>query len=425
MSRFPNYDPFRIEFQRTDGVQRPEAPYDEPGTWHDDTHHDLLTGCFPAVTMILDYELTGADPSTGLWTVTVTPLTTQTGSAGADGLAPASISFTAAATALSDVVLGLIDAASEAAELLLPEDLAEWERFRSYVTLSVSPTAAEVLRFTSTASGNTFQVEITAPVGNGSTLTTIASPDDSVLTVGCYAAIDRTRGFNDQGQPFLKLVEASTPAADLVGPVWLGVGTEPLDPGDAYRVYSQANNVPLVRFGHVRAAGTKAIPNGSIDTPVYVLHTATGTFPSGAVTDAAGAAAGATANVWTMTPVVVNDTLYQMQIVFGSETVVLTYLSDAGALATEITAGMLAQLNLYNVAGGPLEGITGVDGATLVLTGPADGRSFVVTSIGVGDMGEAETTPGVTTHILHPRDEFIAVSPGIGSAPISVPHPTA
>lgn len=427
MSRFPTIDPFRIPFQPTDGVARPEAPLDEPGTWHDDTYHDLMTGCFPALLNVIDAELTGNDPSTGDWVVTVTPQETQQGGASADGLQAASITFTAAADSLADVVLGLIQASEDAATLLDPADLPDWERFYSYVQLSVSPTGAEHLRFTARNTGDTFLVEITAPAGNGSTQTVISTPDDTTLAVGCYAAIDRTQGangYNEQGQPFLTLVSSTTPAADLIGPIWLGTNTEPLDQGDAYRVYAQGSDVPLVRFGHVRAAGTKGIPASSVETDVYVLHTETGTFPPGTVTDAAGAAEGATANVWTLTPVVVNSQEYQLQIEFGTETVVLTYLSDGTAADTEITAGMLAQLQAYNGAGGPLEGITGVDGATLVLTGPADGTSFTPSNI-TGDMGPVETTAGVTTHIQHPRDKFLARSPGIGSAPIRVPHPTA
>lgn len=421
----PPTDPTRIFNQRTD-LARPELRYAEPGMWWNSGEHDLLTGCFPAMTAVTDAELTGADPSTGVWTVTVTPITTQQGSAGADGMAPASISFTAAATALSAVVTGLITAADDSSELISADDLAEWSRFRSYVDLSVSPSGATFLRATSVASGMEFLLEVTAPAGNSSTVTVITAPSTTTVKVGFYVAIDRTRGlngYNEQGQPYLALIDANTPAADIVGPVYKGADTEPVESGYAFREYDESSNVPLIRYGQVLAYAEKAIDFASGPVPVYVRHTDAGDFLAGMATDQAGAEAGATANVWTMTPAVANDTLYQLEIQYNGEVEVLTYLSDGTAADTEITAGLLAQLNLRNGEGQPLEGITGVDGATLVLTGPADGRSFVATSIGVGDAGEVETTPGVTTHTLLTRgDEFVAQSIRIGSVPVNVPR---
>jgi len=425
---FPPRDLGRVQFQRNDLI-KPHLRYGEPGTWWDGHRKDLISGCFAAVVMTVDAELTGVEPSVGDWIFTVTPITTQHGAAAADHMAPASITVAAAdAVTLAATVLAAIAAAADGSSLTEAADLETWTRFASYVKLSVSPTGAAFLRFTSVTSGQEFSVSITAPAGNSYTLTTVASPSATTLKVGFYCAIDRTKGsngYNAIGQPYLKPIEASTPESDIVGPIYFGDGTEDVSPGFPYREFEQRKDVPLVSYGHPLVYAYTTIPASSIGSPVYVRHTASGDWEPGMATDEAGAALGATANVWTMTPVVANDTLYQMQIVYGSSTVLLTYLSDGTAADTEITAGMLAQLNLYNGDGQALDGITGVDGATLVLTGPADGRSFAVTSIGVGDMGEAETTPGATTHIMLTRgDKWLAESSHV-SAPVDVPHSNA
>ena len=415
----------KIDFLPSEGVVEPYRRYGEPGTWWNCERKDTCTGCFTAITMIVD-NLLANGPSDGTWSVEVTPITTQNGAAAADWMAPATISYTTTGPeADSDVVLGLIAAANTSANLLTQQDVDNWNRFRSYVVLSVGGTA-ETLRATSVQSGMTFAITVTPVAPSTVTPNTVASPDQSTLKVGGYVAIDRTQGangYNDFGQPFLVEISASTPAADIVGPVYLGADTEPVNPGFKWREYDEGSAVAIVSYGVPLAYGETAIGAASIDTPVYIRHTADGDYFPGMVTDAAGAAAGATANVWTMTPVVANDTLYQLEITYGLEVVVLEYLSDGTAADTEITAGILAELDKRNGAGQPLEGITGVDGATLVLTGPADGTSFTPASIGVGDMGEVETTAGVTTHILFERDKFKAQSPRVGPVPVAVPHP--
>jgi hypothetical protein len=330
------------------------------------------------------------------------------------------VTFTAAATALSAVLTGLVDAAADASSLTSPAELAAWQRMRSYVNVSAE---AGKLRLTAAAAGQEFTVTLTAPVGNTATAATVASPSTTTMNVGFYVAIDRTKGvngFNAQGQPYIKSVEASTAGADIIGPVYLGQDTEPVNPGFAFREYAEGSNVPIVRHGPVVGYAEEIIPGA--DLRVYVRHTAGGDFLPGMAASATAAAAGATANVWTGTPTAANDTVYQQQIVYGSAIEVLTYLSDGTATDQEICDGLRAQLALRNGVGGPLEGITGSGTTTLILTGPADGRGFTPSSIGVGSLAWVETTPEVATHILHPRgDRFGAPSIRVGPAPIRVP----
>jgi len=422
---FPADSITKIEFLPSEGVVEPYRRYGEPGTWWNCERKDTCTGCFPAVTMIVD-NLLASGPSDGTWSITVTPITTQSGSAAADWMAPATIQYTTTgAEADNVVVLGLIAAANTGANLLTASDVDNWNRFRSYVALSVGGTAA-TLRATAVQSGMTFSIVVTPVAPSTVTPTTVASPDQSTLKVGGYVAINRTQGtngYNDLGQPYLTQISSSTPVADIVGPVYLGADTEPLTSGYKWREYDESSAVSIASYGVMLAYGETAIGAASTDTSVYIRHTQDGDYFPGMVTDAAGAAAGATANVWTMTPVVVNDTLYQLEITYGLEVVVLEYLSDGTAADTEITAGILAELNKRNSVGQPLAGITGVDGATLVLTGPAAGTSFTPVSIGAGDMGEVETTAGVTTHILFARDKFKAPSTAVGPVPVAIPHP--
>jgi hypothetical protein len=412
-------DPTAIRFQKPAIRQ---LRLTEPGTWWNGSRGDLRSACFPAVTTVVDGLLTLADPSTGVWRATVTPKTTQTGAAAADGMAPAYVEFTAAATALSDVVLGLIAAADSSATLTTAASVNAWKRFRSYVALTVSPVGATTLRSTSVAPGQDYTLEITAPAGNGSTITVIASPSTSTVKVGLYYAINRTlgdNGFNEYGQPYITEVTASTPAADFLGPVYLGADTEPVDVGFAFREYDEGSMVSTVLYGQPIAYGEGAVAAASVGTPVYVRHTTAGDYVAGLVTDQAGAALGATPNVWTGTPTVLDNTVYSMQITFGDVVETLTVLSDGTATDIEINDGLRAQL-----LGRPsLAELTGSGTTTLIITGPADGRGFTPAQSGAGVIAFVETTPEVSTHTLLTRgDRFLAPSTGVGSVPVDVPH---
>jgi hypothetical protein len=432
MSRMPHYDPFRTPFQRGDGLQRPEGPYGEAGTWHDNSDHFSITGCMEVLTQITDYQLGGTDPSTGIWTAVVTPILDSHGSAASSGAGPASISFTTSGSdTLVEVVAGLVAAANTAAGLETPEDLATWSRFISYVTLSVSPVNTAHLRATATSSGATFSILITPPVAQASTVTVaaIVTPGSDVLSVGTYCAIDadRTGGAtNAQGQPYLELITGSTAAANIRGPVMLGTDTDALEPGDRYSTYAAGVSASLAEYGHPRVYANKAIPATSIGTPVYVQKAASGGIVAGSVTDAAGAAVGATANLWTGTQTAVDSTLYQTQIqvtddsgVLISETIAFT--AGAGTTVTLISNGLRANLLTKTSLTGLVAG-TGT--TTLILTGPADGRAVTVTSVGPGVTSWVETTAEVSTHILHPRgDTFLAASPAAGPVPVAIPHP--
>jgi hypothetical protein len=429
MSRMPFYDPYRVPFQRTDGLFRPEGPYGEPGTWHDNTDSQSETGWMDVLTQITDAELTGSDPSTGTWVFTVTPLTDQHGAASAAGLGPASITVVADADTLDDVVLAAIAAAATAAGLETPEELASWQRFLSYVTLSVSPTDGDTLRVTANASGSTFALTVTFDGASSATQTAIATPGTDVLTVGTYVALDadRTGGsHNEMGQPFLELITTETSAANYLGPIMLGTDTDAIEAGAMYQTYSAGVSASLAIYGHPRVYGEKAIPVSSINTPVYVRKAASGTLRAGMATDATGAALGATANLWTGTPTAVDSTLYRSQVTVTNNLGVVVseeieFTSGAGTTATLIVTGLKANLLLKPALTGL---VAGSGTATLILTGPADGRAVTVTNSGPGTIAWVETTPEVSTHILHPRgDKFLAASPAIGPVPISIPHP--
>lgn len=429
MSRLPAYDPFRIHHQRTDGLQRPEGPYDEPGTWQDNTDKQSISGVMSVITQITDAQLTGNDPSTGTWRLTITPLLDQYGNAASNGSGPAYVEFAATVDDLDDVNLGLIAAAATGAGISEPEDLAAWSRLLSYVTLSVSPTGNAYLRVTAKQSGLTFTVTITAPAGNSYALTAVATPGTDVISVGTYVAHDTdiTSGYNPMGQPYLELITSGTAAADFLGPVMLSENMEALDPGDLYQTIAAGKCASLAVYGHPRVYGETAIPVASIGTRVYVRRSASGNLVAGTATDATGAAAGATADVWTGTPTAVNDTEYIFEIAFQGAVVQITVLSDASATATEISDAARLEIAKYNATvGQPLYGITASGTSTIVLTGPSDGRSFTPSQVAAsaGTIAWVHTTTGVATHYLHPRgDTFLAASPGPGSVPIAIPHP--
>lgn len=436
-SLLPPRDILRVDFQPGD-LARPDQRLGEPGTWWNLHRHDLISGCFPQVTQIVDLLLAGDDPATGDFVLTVEPITSQSGPASADAMAPANISFTAAADSLEDVVLGLIDAYNDGSDLLTGDDLANWNRIRSYVLLEVGGTA-ETLRVTSVAAGNEFNVTLAVPAANTATPTTVAAPSTSTIKVGFYCAIDRTQGTNgfDQfGQPFLKEIEASTPEADIVGPVYLGDGTEPVTGGFPYREFVQRKDVPLTSYGQILAYAELAIPTASIDERVYVRHTGGGDFLSGMAATQARAEVGATAAVVTVTPVAADSTLYEYDVIVDGATIgTVSYTSSAApATADEIANAYRTQLaaisstyfTQYGVVPYTLDAVFG---SPVVVTGRDDGASVVLTptAANVGDNGIVATTPAVSTHrrLLTRRDRFLAESVRIGSAPVDVPHSNA
>lgn len=424
MSRSQVIDPTRIAFQEADGTTNPQTPYGEPGTWTNGRRGDSVTGCLPAVKQVSQAVLAGTDPATGAFVMTVSPIADDSGSAWAEGMAPASITFTAAATTLANTVIGLIANAQTAATIVLPADLAAWRRFLSYVDVSIGSTAQTIVA-TSKTTGLSFTFSLTVPAGNTATVTDTTSAETRLALWGCYMAIDRAQGgngYNASGQPYLKPITNATTAADVIGPVCTGSDSLPLASGAQFRTYGNGSGT-LVIYGDINASGADAIPRTSIGLPVYIRHTASGTaLQPGMVTDATGAASGATANVWTGTPTAVSDTVYTQQVVFGTEVVLLTFLADGSATATEIVTGLKAQLALHTGVGGRLYGLVGSGTTTFVITGPSDGRGFTPSSVGVGVLAWVETTAEVSTHLYFPRDRFAASSPARGSVPVTVPN---
>lgn len=438
----PPYDQTRVRFQRTDGTDRPDLRHSEPGTWWNGRRGDVESLIFADVTQVVDLALGGTDPIVvdESFFLTITPKLTQTGSAGSDGLGEVTIEIPVTnPTTLAAAVLAIIDAAETAGELLAPDDLATWQQFIRYASLTVSPTGATVLRISALNSGFTFDVTLTPVTGVTVTPTTISEPSTTTMKVGFYAAIDRTRGangFNNQGGKYIKVVEASTPEEDIVGPIFLGNDTLPVEKNYPYREYAQGFDMSGVLYGQLLVYAETAIPASSIQQRVYVRHTASGDLLPGMAANQASAEAGATAAVVTVTPVAADSTLYEFDVVVGGTTIgTVSYTSSAapatadeiaGAYRTQLAAIASAYLSKYGVVPYTLDAAFG---SPVVITGRADGTSVVLTptAANVGDNGIVATTPAVSTHrLLALRgDRFLAQSLRIGSAPIDVPHTNA
>jgi hypothetical protein len=411
---------------RSQGVTRPTSQVIEPGQFYDDALNDVLTAHFPEVTQVTDYEITGTFASSATWTIVITPLTTRSGTAAAaQAMEPVSISYTATAQSAADTVTGIIAAINTSATGLTPAVLATWTRVRGYITASAGATTAKV-RLTARA-GITFSAVITSTLaGDSYTATAIASPVTSTMKVGLYVALDTTKGtsgYDANGKPYITAVTSSIAAANIIGPVFLGDGTKPVERGYAYREY-ETGNIPLAKYGHVTAYGEKAIALASGPEVVYVRHTTSGDYLAGMATDAAGAAAGATANLWTGTPTAVDSTAYAFNVSVVNNlgvtvTELVTFSSGAGTTATLIVTGLKAAL----LAKPTLTGlVAGAGTTTLTLTGPADGRAVTVADVGPGVLTFVETTPEVSTHTRLTRgDKFVAPSTRIGSVRTAVP----
>lgn len=422
-----------VPYLKSDGVTRPDSHIGEPGTWYDDSRNDVISCHYPEVVQVSDFTPTGTFNSSATWTLTVTPLTTQSGAAAAaHGMVAESVSFAASGSTAVQVVAGLVAAVATAATTLTTAALATWNRLASFVTVEVSPASTGKLRLTARSSAATFSAVITSTLaGDSYTETVITSPVTDTLKVGFYAAIDTTKGTNGRdanGKPYLKAVTSTTPANEIVGPIFLGSNTNDVARGFAYREYEAGRTVPAVSYGHCVAYGESAIALASGPEAVYVRHTTSGDYLAGLAADATRAAVGATANVWTGTPTVTNSVLYVVDIDFNGTQTTLKYVADGSAADTEIVAGLKAQLALFNTSSGPLYGITATSATTtIVLTGPSDGRAFTPSTIGAaGAITWVETTAEVSTHTLLTRgDKFIAPSTRIGSIAVDVPHSNA
>lgn len=433
----PNYDQTRIRFQRGD-EDRPDLRHSEPGTWWNNRRGDLVSFIFPEQKQVVDLLLGGDDPTTvaGDFVLTVYPVKTQTGTAGSDGLGPASIALKAQPinTALADAVGDLIDLAEDGAELLTPNDLNDWNQLIRLVKLEVGGTP-ETLRVSALNTGSTFIVTLTAPSGVTVTQTIVSSPDTSTIKVGFYAAINRakgTNGYNKQGQAYIKEIDPTTPREDIVGPIYLGNETEAVEAGFAYREYKPARDISGVLYGEPLAYGELIVPTSAIGSRVYARHTNGSDFLRGMAADRATAELGATAVVLTLTPVGANATLYEFDVfVAGTKIGTVSYTSSGAATADEIAAQYRSQLLAIATAYQSKIGVApytlnAANGSPVVLTGAADGANVVLTPTAnnVGNNGIVITTPAVSTHHLVVRgDRFLAESLRIGSVPVSVQHP--
>lgn len=424
---FPAANNLDVPYKKSDGITNPDQTLPEPGCWFDDTIHDVLTGHYPQVSQITDYEVTGTFNSSATWTITVTPLTTQSGTAAAaHAQAAASATFEASGSTAAQVAAGLIAAINASTTTLA--GAITGSNIASYVFAEAGASTSKV-RLTARTPGATFEATVSSTTaGDSATATEIASPVTDTVKVGLYYAIDTSKGTNGrdkQGRPYLTKITSATDPANIVGPIFKGSDTQPVAQGFAYREYKAGQAIPLTRYGHVTAYSEAAVTLSSGPEPVYVRHTASGDYLAGMAADATRAAVGATANVWTGTPTVTNSVEYSVTIAFGDETVLLTYVSDGAAADTEIVAGLKVELAKYNTSvGQPLYGITASGTTTLILTGPDDGRGFTpataATSPGVITWVESDAE--VSTHHLLPRgDQFIAPSTRIGPAVVAVP----
>jgi hypothetical protein len=167
------------------------------------------------------------------------------------------------------------------------------------------------------------------------------------------------------------------------------------------------------------AFGEGAIAESSVDDPIYVRHTTSGSAKAGMVGDLEDAAAGATRDKWTGTPTAANDTTYIFQIVFNGERREYTVLGDGSATATEICDAARVEITKDIGTGKWLEGFTLSGTSTVIIEGPTDGRTFVPSKLAasVGVTAWANTTPGVSTHHLITQ-KFRGPSAAYGSVPV-------
>ncbi len=424
-SLFPFTNNFDLPYRRTDGVTNPDQTIVEPGSWFDTSINDTGTANYPPVVQVTDYEITGTFNSTATWTITLTPVSTQSGTAAsAHAMALVSVSYTATTQSAANTVIG-INAAINLAITTIAGAYGTGN-MASYVVASVGATTAKV-RLTARTPNFTFTAAITSTLaGDGYTATAIASPVTGTIKPGLYYALDTTKGTNGYdaaGHPYITAITSSTAPANIIGPIYKGTDTQPVARGFAYREYVSGQNIPYAKYGHISAYADKAIPLSSGPEVVYVRHTTAGDYLAGMASDATGAAAAATIAKWTGTPALTNSALYVVTIAFGNETVVLQYTADGSAADTEIVAGLKLELAKYNAAGGPLYGITATSATTtLVLDGPADGREFTPVTTSAGAVTWVHTTTGVSTHTRLTRgDKFIGSSTRIGPSRVAVP----
>lgn len=238
----------------------------------------------------------------------------------------------------------------------------------------------------------------TSVVAATATVAQTQAPGGTAIPVGRFVQRGTVVGQPppSRGAPALAALTALTTAAQISG---VTMRRNMLPNGES-ALASADDVVPIGKMADVRSEGPIAMLNSGGGTAqaggqVHVVISEAG---GDSIGEARASAAGATAEVWTMTPTAAElDFLLEVEWTQPDGTVQRTPLvstgPDGSASQTEISDGFRTSLAQAQ-ADGRLTGFVGSGTSTFILTGPT-GQSFVVTNVGEGAVAAVETTPAV------------------------------
>lgn len=281
-----------------------DRPLPPPGRSLDGTAdlHAAISGHYPAKLDIWTILPTGTITEGHVWTYTFTPTKQANGYPLADGLAAISVDVTVDATAtptsLSDDAVVAIKNASK---------VTTFEGVDSFVRLSeiLGEVSADsgTLTVKSRAPGQTFTPTVTPGEGDGSTITHTQDAAAADLRVGIFVVNTGTYA-SDGRTPGIAAPSANSTAADLLGIVADGDRVDAVSDDYTYHAYKSGRDVPIFKDGTRTVYSEAAVSAGA---RVWIRKTATGSEVAGAVNDEPEW----TAQLLTVTPTAVDDTIYQ------------------------------------------------------------------------------------------------------------------
>lgn len=390
---------------------RPPRPLPAPGNRYDGRDFELGSALFAAKRQVTTITLGGSTATGDKTTLQIIPIRSQQGSAWAGNLGPVSVSFTTGDTeTLAAVATGLSAAAAAAQTVGSLADLASFQRVADIVQVS---NVAGVLTLTSAQTSGRFSYVLTSDGSVTETSVTVGAIDDR-LSIGVVGFQD---GADASSYPRIELPVSSSVAANILGVIMDGANAARSDAGDLFKHYARGTDAVFARHGSAVVYGEKACNAGNA---VYVRVNASGDQFAGAVTDTAVH----TAAVATVTPTVLNSTLYRAFVSvkdFWSGAIaaqgLIEFTSDGDATAAEIVTGLAASL-AQNLGIADKLTATGTD--TLILTADL-GFTVEFESVGVGGLAPVYTG-GDTDHVLWSAAKFIETTNQPGAQAINIAH---
>lgn len=238
----------------------------------------------------------------------------------------------------------------------------------------------------------------TTVVGSTATVAQTQAPGGTAIPVARFVQRGTVVGGPppSRGAPALAALTSATTAAQISG---VTLRRNMLPNGES--ALSTADDVtPIGKMADVRSEGLVALLNSGGGTAAAggQIHVVISEAGGDSIGEARASAAGATAEVWTMTPTAAElDFMLQVEWTRSDGSVETTILSsanpDGSATQTEISDGFRASLTQAQ-ADGRLTGFAGSGTTTFILTGPV-GQSFTVSNVGEGVVAAVETTPAV------------------------------